>query len=351
MLIREATDRDNKALLQLTRLNPMKGVISLCIDRQPDFFALLKKRGESIVLVAVKNEQLTGVLSASKHLVWFNKKPVPVYYIADFKVHPAFRGSTTGLRLAKNMYEMIREKGAGLVFCTIADGNDRILPFFKGRLGLPVFKTVGKFRVLQIIPSPVRPQVPFSVEDRTGSSPDFPLKSFYHQFFQKYQLGPVVEEEDLADCRHLIMVENGSIKAAISLMDTSHLKQHVVVGLPSYLKVVSTISRWAAKILPVRPFPKIGQPILMWNIRYFGYLDGYEDALFKLIKVARRLAWEQKIRFLSIGLHERDPLLHRFKKIPHIPFSSHGMLATFNQKPNQVDEVAAGIPFEDFALV
>ena len=134
-------------------------------------------------------------------------------------------------------------------------------------------------------------------------------------------------------------------------MDTSHLKQHVVVGLPSYLKVVSTISRWAAKILPVRPFPKIGQPILMWNIRYFGYLDGYEDALFKLIKVARRLAWEQKIRFLSIGLHERDPLLHRFKKIPHIPFSSHGMLATFNQKPNQVDEVAAGIPFEDFALV
>ena len=351
MLIREAADSDNRALLQLTKLSPMKGVISLCIDRQPDFFALLKKRGESIVLVAVENEQLIGVFSASKHMVWFNEKPVPVYYIADFKVHPAFRGSTTGLRLVKNMHEVVRQKGAGLVFCTIADGNDRILPFFKGRLSLPVFKTVGKFQVLQIIPSPARPQVPFPVEDRTGTAHDLPLKSFYHQFFQKYQLGPVVQEQDLGDCRHLIMVENGSIRAAISLMDTSHLKQNVVVGLPWYLKVASAVSRLASKVLPVLPFPQIGQPILMWNIRYFGYLDGYDGALFKLIKVARRLAWEQKILFLSIGLHERDPFLHRFKKIPHIAFSSHGMLTTLNGEPQQVDEVAEGIPFEDFALV
>ena len=43
--IREAVETDNEALLALTRATPMDGTISLRIDRDPDFFALLRLRG------------------------------------------------------------------------------------------------------------------------------------------------------------------------------------------------------------------------------------------------------------------------------------------------------------------
>ena len=46
MVIRKALNGDSEALIELTRLAPMKGRISLRIDRKPDFFSLLKERGD-----------------------------------------------------------------------------------------------------------------------------------------------------------------------------------------------------------------------------------------------------------------------------------------------------------------
>ena len=41
-IIRDATPKDSGKLLELTALTPMKGTIGLRIDRQPDFFSLLR---------------------------------------------------------------------------------------------------------------------------------------------------------------------------------------------------------------------------------------------------------------------------------------------------------------------
>lgn len=54
--IRVARKEDNEELIQLAKLSPVKGTISLMIDRQPDYFALAEERGESITLVTVNSE-------------------------------------------------------------------------------------------------------------------------------------------------------------------------------------------------------------------------------------------------------------------------------------------------------
>ncbi len=350
MYIREASSNDNDGLLHLTKLCPMKGVISVCIDRQPDFFALVRKRGESVVLVAIKDERIIGAISGSKQTVWLNEKPALFYYIADFKVHPAYRGSSVGLSLARNIYKLVLQSQAGF-FCTFANGNDRILPFFSSRVGLPTTITIGRFQVLQLFPSPSLFQNKLPILDRIGNPVDLPLLSFYHECLRKYQLGPIVQKGDLDDCRHLVMVDNKKIVAAISMMDTSQIKQNVITGLPWYLKFISLCTRIASNITPILPLPKIGEPLLMWNIRYLGCLEGSEDMLFKLIDRARNIAWKEIFLFLSIGLHERDPLLFRFRKIPHITFISNGMISLPNDGTFQLEDIKNGIPFEDFALV
>src|SRR5580698_2361018 len=52
--IRPATQADNEGLLALSPATPMARTIALRIDRDPDFFALLRMRSESIVYVAVR---------------------------------------------------------------------------------------------------------------------------------------------------------------------------------------------------------------------------------------------------------------------------------------------------------
>jgi hypothetical protein len=351
MIIREATSNDNEALLQLTELSPMDGVISLCIQRQPDFFALTKIRGESTVLVAVEQERIVGVFSASRQEVWVNKVRMPVYYIGDLKVHPAYRGSKIALELAQYMHGVLVRKKAKLLFCTTADGNAKVTPFFQGGAGLPAFEDIGLFRVLQILPTPFQPKINFTVTDCTGIPKAGDLISFYNAFFQKYQLGPVVTEQAIGSCRHLMLIENGKIKAAISLMDTSKLKQNVVHAMPWYLRIASSISNVLAEVLPTLRLPEIGEAIPIWNIRYFGYTEGSQDALLALIKLARKLAWEEQFLFLSIGLHERAAELPLFKKSPHITFTSHGMLTTFDRQSPAFEQVKAGVPFEDFTIV
>lgn len=46
-----ATPSDNQQLIKLTAASGMMGEISLRIDRKPDFFSLLKMRGETRVFV------------------------------------------------------------------------------------------------------------------------------------------------------------------------------------------------------------------------------------------------------------------------------------------------------------
>jgi len=63
LIFREANPNDNEGLLKLTRECPMDGEISLIIDRQPDFFKLLKLKGVFKTFVAEDSDQLIGSIS------------------------------------------------------------------------------------------------------------------------------------------------------------------------------------------------------------------------------------------------------------------------------------------------
>lgn len=105
MIIRNATVHDNDKLIELTSLTPMAGAISLRIDRKPDFFLLLKKRGEYKVIVAEKRHKIIGSISCSTQPTIVCNKEHLVYYIRDLKVHPDFTGTRLAYRLVKAMLE------------------------------------------------------------------------------------------------------------------------------------------------------------------------------------------------------------------------------------------------------
>ena len=148
--IRQASEADNEELLTLTRMTPMDGAISLRIDREPDFFALLRLRGRGKVLVAASGRQVIGCISVALRTAYISGVPETIAYIGDMKVHPSFSGSLVAVRLIKALEADMRLAGIDVGFCVAADGNHRVMPLFEGRLGMPRWVRLGRFLIMSI---------------------------------------------------------------------------------------------------------------------------------------------------------------------------------------------------------
>ncbi len=349
--IGQATWEDNPGLIELTKLSPMQGIISLRIDRSPDFFSLLEKRGESIVFVADAGGQIIGSVSASQQEVWLDGEKETLFYIADLKIHPSQRGGIVMVRLVSQLHRFLAEQKADLLFSTAAEGNHRVTPIFEGRLGFPKFRLVGKFPVYQILPSPFKPGKGVC-EWKEEAPPGFDLLDFYNQFYRRqYQLAPVWKAADLEGARTVYALENGQVRAALSLVDTAYIKQNVVIGMPFYLKVLVLLSKGLNRLTPLVFLPQTGQPIRMLNIKCFACESGREAVLKGLVQKARNLALAGHYSFLSIGLQEKDPWGKVFGSFPNIPFISTGWVASMENREEKIAKVLEGISFEDYSLV
>lgn len=349
IVIREGTSADNAGLVNLASLTPMKGNISIRIDRKPDFFRLLELRGSSFVMVAEQGNELIGSYSASAVRVFINGEPDTVYYLADFKVHPDYRRSTVAARLGRAMLQKLESLDADLLFCTVALGNTAVMPFFKGRALFPAAVEAGIFRVLQIIPTPIKTRSPqYNLAEKPWVSTSV---SFFNDFMKAYQLGPVYTEHSFENTTLLTATCGDELAAAFALFDSGMVKQNVLIRLPFILKSVVAVNRAISFIYPIVRLPKINEPVRILYIKSFACKPGHEDALKSLMAKARNLAYKEKYTFLAIGIHERDSLLKTFSGYPKFIFKSMGFITSLKNNTLKINDLLRGVPFEDYSLV
>ena len=340
-MVRPSLYSDNHSLLQLTAQNAMKGAIALRIDRKPDFFALLKSRGESHTLVDEQNGEIVGSFSSSCFQAYVNQELTTIHYLCDLKVDNKIRGGRTAFALVKQMTEYLADQG-DLVYLLVADGNTAMDPFLEGRLGIPPFKSLGQFKVLQFLPKKKEQTGQYVVEQLNLS---VGLEERFNEFHKQYQMGKHIEQlnhQNLWVARH-----GGKIVAAISLADPSELKQNVVINVNPLLRVLITASRW----LPMPTLPGINEAIRILYVDHFFYQPGHKEAIKALIGQAQVEAGNGQYHFLSLGVHERDPLYALFKGKFKFTFNSNAYLASTAGNQHLVDEIADGLPYEDYSLV
>lgn len=347
--LREALTSDNAGLLNLTSQLPMEGKISIRIDRNPDFFQLLNLRGPGKLFVAENNGIIIGCISVSAMEILLNGNPEKVYYLADLRIHPVYVGTTLTARLLFMMFNYLRQIKADLIFCTAADGNEKVMPLFEGRVGFPKYSRVGIFKVYQIIPLCIK----INLHQYTLS--EIPLNGYildiYRCFFKRHQFSPVINEDRLQGTRNLVVLEQGNIKACITLIDMDHSKQNVLIHLPYALHFLVTILRQFNKLAKIFILPEIGKPVKIMYIKAFAFMDGYERAFDLLIQHVRRLCFIEKYCFLAIGIHEKDPLKQLFTKYLHFTFNSVGFITSLEKTKDKVHTILDGVLFEDYSLI
>jgi len=345
---RLATREDNQQLIELTSSTGMTGETYLRIDRKPDFFKLLDKRGESKVFIAQDENTIIGSLCVSVQQVYLAGQIVRLHYIGDFKVASSYRNKGVGWQLCNELANEIVPQGADLAFLNVSKGNTKPFTFFKNRPNIPDFDNIGIFKIYQFIGRRRIPVSKFKIDKETVSEE---LVSFLNSHYCNYALGPVITTKNLEDTEIFTVRDKNKIIAAICLSDTMNIKQNVVLKLSFKFSILLRFLNSFSRFLGYSRMPVLNEPVHMLYIKYFAVDPIEKDLIKPLINLARNIAYKKSYSFVSIGLHEKDLLQKSFSGMFKLTFNSVGMLVSIKDNRALIDNVLKGIPFEDYSLV
>ncbi|HEY6914529.1 MAG TPA: GNAT family N-acetyltransferase, partial [Paludibacter sp.] len=275
--IRQGTHSENDGLINLTSLTPMKGKISIRVDRKPDFFGLLEMRGHSFVIVAESNNQIVGSYSVSAMPVYLGGVSETAYYLSDFRVHPDYRKSKIALELAEAAILKLQSLQANLLFSTVMSGNEAVSSFLEGSSYWPAAKAAGVFNAYQIIPTSYKAKRSKYVVDEAYS--DSSCVGFFNDFAKKFRFSPVLSESSFDNTILLTASLNNELVAAICLSDVSTTKQEVLTGLPFLLKNCVCFINCIRIILSLNKLPGINENIKILYIKSFACKPEHKAAL------------------------------------------------------------------------
>jgi predicted N-acetyltransferase YhbS len=358
--VREANESDNQGLLALTRATPMAGTISIRIDREPDFFALLRLRGEAKVFVAVRGNDVIGCISAALRSTYVMGAPETIAYIGDMKIAPQFSGGRTALRLIQSLEAYLRSMGVDLCFGVAAEGNRRALPLFEGRLGTPQWAPLGRFLVDEMLTSPFKGSAGKYSIGTADVSDEAAIVALLNRFYRERQFAPQISEEDVASML-VHQKERASTKLFVAragdktvgvmgLYDAAAAKQNVLLNAPAMMRAALALFRMGVAPFANVKIPRIGDTVHLLYVRTMACDDDHWEAFTPLLRQARTEAFQQRFALLALGLHERDPLRSLLRTLPRFTFSSLAFVTSLNA-PKRLAALSSGIPFEDFALV
>lgn len=312
MIVRPATVEDNGGLLNLTRRAPMKGGIQLRIDRDPDFFEILRRRGNYSTFVIEDEGKIVGSWSVVVHPVLIDGKNTTLNYLRDLKLDPDYQGGTAIFRLFKFVSEHQKKQDADLHFTIVLKGNEKVLSMLGGRAGLPNFDFSGKFCLNFMV---LRPFKTLLSSDIIEKDPDQKaLTSFYNSFYRNYQLAPVIHTDHLKKLRNIVLRSGERILAAVSLEDPIDCRKNIVVRYSIVFRLLIFLMRIVSKFKWIAAPPAEGEVMRIMFIKYMAFKGNPED-VYKLLKHVISMAFREKYHFLCAGFHEKDrlgPLLKRF---------------------------------------
>lgn len=346
--IREALPEDSDQLIELTSITPMKGVIGLRIDRRPDFFRLLHLSDSFILLVAENNmNQIIGCFAATKNKMCVNGKTCHVYYLRDLKVNPHYKGSMIAYHLVKKMHNRLLKEGADILCCTMASGNDAVIPFFEGRAGIPSFSEIAKYNIYQLLPSY---NSKFSIQK--NQCPNL-LADFYTSSFKKNGLAPAeIHAGDLNNCINFSFKHHEDIDAAISAFDPYDYSQNIVTHFSFSIAIMLNVLRSLKFFFRLPPLPEKNVLLRIIYAKYYAYSQDKEKFLKILIQQLQHYAFDKNFHFVAIAADEKDAAMNKLLKgFSRFVFKSSFLATSLQNNEEVICKMKKSICYKDYSLV
>jgi hypothetical protein len=336
IVIREASHDDNAQLLALTEQCPMQGSVGVLIDRKPDFFSLLRLKGEFKAFIAVTDNRIVGSFALVVKRAYIHRVPEYIGYLCDMKILPSFRRSRVAYLLMRAMNAYMRTLPINLYLCVISQGNRQVESLLQGRAGIPAPEKTSHFHVFHLFPRK---------KDIDSGKPLHAFAEFYrnqiisllNQYYRDFEFASVFAASDAIEGDvSWVALENGKVSAFISLTDTSACKQNIVIRIPRHLKILLHAARlfW-----PGMKLPQEGAALRILNVKYLAFSPDARPLALLLIHRARHYAFANQYAFLSYGMDRRNRLARDIKSIPGVIFKSVGYVFNFGSEDRWANDV------------
>jgi hypothetical protein len=311
-----ATRADDAAIRRLLRENPMRGAVTLTLEREPGYFqGTALAGGEDQTIVAFERDRLLCMGRCTIREAWLNGRAQRVAYLAELRLDATAQGRFDILRRGYRFFhELQRASPADFTFTSIATDNTRARRLLeRGLPGLPRYEFLGGLTTLLISTRPrrlfARPK-----QDVLETTTADELAEFFNRSASCYQLAPIWTPErilrlgthGLAADSFGVVRTNGRIIAAGALWDQRSFRQTVIRGYSRSLACVRPIVNTLGGLLGFSPLPRAGSVLSHAFLSPFAASPDVASLLPSVVSAFCRRAAAKGIDYLTLGLPSND---------------------------------------------
>jgi GNAT superfamily N-acetyltransferase len=340
---RAAGPADNVGLVTLAASSPMEAGLTICVRREPDFFALNRLEGDrwdvGVVDGPAPSTGIVGCIGVAERLAFVSGVAQRTAYIGDLKVHPAYRGRGVADELSRYAREICHGIGGDDLPClvTALAGNRGVERRVEGPRGLPElrrFATVRNYAIPLFLPR--REPRPDQYRVRRASAADVEeMACLWRSVARERQFAPVDDVGDLhgpglsiEDYWLAHRVGTGRLAAFIALWDQHSFKRTHVLRYGARIGALRQLLNVAAPVFAAPRLPASGMPLRQLAAFRVAAPASEPAALRALLDHAYAEHRRSKYVLITIGLDVRDPLSRALDGLMAIPTTLHAYVTT-----------------------
>jgi hypothetical protein len=302
----------------------MPGVVSLTLEREPDYFADAQLPGMTKqTIVAEEAGRLVCAGYCVHQLRFVNGALRRVGYLGGLRLDPAWAGRFDVLRRGyEYFHELQTPAPADFYFTSVAADNERARRFLeRGLPGLPRYEFLGEYVTMLL---PVRGRLhsrpgrhakgeALDVDGARRQLTEFFACLQEHQEHYQFTLGlspqqflalePLgLREEDLCLARI-----DGRIRAAGLLWDQRRFKQTVIRGYSSALAMLRPAMNAWGRLAGAPRLPRVGESLAQAFAAHVACAPDDSEGFVGLVERMVASAAERRLEYLTLGLAAKDP--------------------------------------------
>jgi hypothetical protein len=310
-----AMQADDSAIRRLLRDNPIRGAVTLTLEREPDYFLGSNIAGaRDQVIVAFEAGRLICMGRCSTRETWLNGEVHRVGYLAELRLDASAQGRFDVLRDGYRFFHALHASApADFYFTSIAEDNMRARRLLeRGLPGFPRYEHVGNLTTLLVSTRTSRAP---ALELTSISTSD--LTAFLHSAGSHNQLSAAwsadrirsLGDHDLPTASFGAVRRRGTVVAVAALWDQRRFRQTVIRAYSPALRIARPILNTLGRVFGFPSLPAAGAVLPHASLSPLAIASGNDALLPDLVTAFCSRAAVLGLDYLTLVLPSNDARL------------------------------------------
>ena len=319
--IREATEEDNQALIELQANCPQGTNLILKVDSSPDYFARSRSFKDWSVLVAVDDDRIVGSAAYAVDDVFVEKTPVKIAYEYGFMVDPKERRKGIAANLQEHIERCAKRRNVDLLTLSIIEDNLPSMNLFT-KMGFKKVKDCATFSLM------VHRKLKLVQEANIRRAEKNDLErivGLINETYEDYDFFRPLETSDLVGFAErtpgfsldniYVFEDSEGIKACLGYWDCIKVRKYIVQRFSLGMKAQLLMLKIAGLFAKMPRIPGACEPLLSYNLAALAFKDS--ASITELIKHVNNIALENKVHLLQVPADAESPAAEVLSKFRH----------------------------------